>query len=170
MTRLRADQRVREVVTRVRQTGHRFAATRIIAVIAVVVGAGCSSPVSPATPTPQQATPSQNPTVSPSPRTPASGSQIVVRETSTDGYMEAVTNGTLAIVNGCVVIVRGGEPITPVFNPGDAEWDGAVLTLIPSRRKLQLGAEVRLSGGQGTEKNETLPLGCPPHVWAVNPL
>lgn len=86
-----------------------------------------------------------------------------------DGYMDRFITGTLEVVNGCVVIKTSQEAVTPIFSPGDVAWDGANLTLLLTGRVLQLGTQVRLSGGPASTKKDKLPAGCPPTAWAAGP-
>lgn len=86
-----------------------------------------------------------------------------------DGYMDSVLAGTLAVVDGCVVIRTTTGPVTPVFVPGDVDWDGATLTFLATGRELRLGTEVRLSGGRSSGVGEILPPGCPDAAWAAGP-
>ena len=115
--------------------------------------------------------PAQTATASPAaaPRASAGGSQVALHTKPVDGYMDSVLAGTLAVVDGCVVIRTTTGPVTPVFVPGDVDWDGATLTFLATGRELRLGTEVRLSGGRSSGVGEILPPGCPDAAWAAGP-
>lgn len=105
----------------------------------------------------------------PTPRSSAAGSQVALRSTPVDGYMDSALRGTLAVITGCVAVQTSGGPVTPVFGPGDVDWDGATLTLLASGHTYRVGDAIRLGGGPMSRTRALLPPGCPNDAWSIGP-
>jgi uncharacterized protein YceK len=89
--------------------------------------------------------------------------------TPRDGGMDALAEGTLALVDGCLYIVwdeNEVEPTLPVFSRSLATWDNDAETLTYDGVPYELGDEVAAGGGWGPPtENMDIPDACEPDSY-----
>ncbi len=100
--------------------------------------------------------------------TPAGATSLAVYPQPDHG-MDALLEGTLLEVDGCVVVeVSDDSLVVPVFPEGDASWDDSELTW--SGDAFASGSTIRLGGGFAESDEAVIPEGCGDHpTFLVSP-
>lgn len=86
-----------------------------------------------------------------------------------DGGMDALAEGTLALIDGCLYIVWDANevaPTLPVFSRSLASWDNDTQTLTYDGVPYELGDAVAAGGGWGPPSEDLdIPDACEPDAY-----